>query len=166
MTKQWGGVGVSVLKYANVFKVRLRSEVERIDCVLHEIRKTCVTLSTLVWHHQHTQRKIPELHIPLHHQVCHLRSHRTVRKKKEEEVTRSVLSPCNTRSSTSQDSPSQTWRHTSQTPTSLSWSNAAPNRTPVLWLPQRAAWITLEKKYTSIILETVFWMWVCLKREV
>lgn len=33
---------------ANVFKLRSRSEVERIDRALHEIRKTCVTISTLV----------------------------------------------------------------------------------------------------------------------
>lgn len=32
----------------NVFKFRSRSEVERIDRALHEIRKTCVTISTLV----------------------------------------------------------------------------------------------------------------------
>lgn len=33
---------------ANVFKLRSRSEVERIDSALHEIRRTCVTVSTLV----------------------------------------------------------------------------------------------------------------------
>lgn len=40
-------------EHANVFKLRSRSEVQRIDRAPHEIRKTCVTVSTLVLHHQH-----------------------------------------------------------------------------------------------------------------
>lgn len=36
-------------EHANVLKLRSRSEAERTDSVLHEIRKTCVTISTLAF---------------------------------------------------------------------------------------------------------------------
>lgn len=123
-------VCVCVSVYANVMKLRSRSEAE-------EQRQGPAWNQKDACDYKHisftinTWKEIPELHILLRRQVCHLRSHRTVR----EEGKYTFWASCVIteqhqagNAETLEDSPFQTWLHTSRTPASWSWSNAGPSR--------------------------------------
>lgn len=139
-------VCVWVCEYANVIKLRSRREAGSSDGAQHEIRKTRVTISILVLPST-TWKEVPELRILLHRQVCHLRSHRTVREEGEYTFWASCVITEQHQAGnaeTLEDSPFQTWLHTSRTPTSWSWSNAGPSRALAAERPLKAAWINLE----------------------